>query len=55
MSIKKKNKIKQFIFRKTRESEFINEIKHIFSIKNQNDYKNSPINILTGVKNNEND
>ena len=50
INVYKKNKIKQFIFKKTRESEFINEIKHILSIKNQNDYKNSPINILMGVK-----
>ena len=42
-----KNKIK--LFKKTRSTEFENEIKHIFSVKNQMDYKKSRLNILYGI------
>lgn len=37
-------------FKKTRESEFANEMKHIFSIKSNKNYKLSPINVLYGIK-----
>lgn len=50
LRIYKNNKSKTYNFKKTRESEFINEIKHISSIKNFNEYKKSPINIQMGVK-----
>ena len=50
VKIYKNKKYKYYEFKKTRESEFVNEIKHIFSIKNLNDYKKSPINILMGIK-----
>jgi len=43
-----KNKIK--LFKKSRSTEFENEIKHIFSVKNQIDYKKSRLNILYGIK-----
>lgn len=46
----KNNKYKSYEFKKTRESEFVNEIKHIFSIKNLIEYQKSPINIFMGIK-----
>lgn len=42
-----KNKIK--LFKKDRSTEFENEINHIFSVKNQIDYKRSRLNILYGI------
>ena len=50
IQIYKDNKIKNISFKKTRETEFTNEIKHIFSIKNNTEYRNSPINIMYGIK-----
>jgi len=37
-------------FKKTRSSEFKNELKHVINIKNAENYKKSNINVLNGIK-----
>tara|TARA_B100000035_G_C21025422_1_gene565986 strand:- start:1493 stop:2521 length:1029 start_codon:yes stop_codon:yes gene_type:complete len=46
--IDKKEKI--YLFKKDRTSEFLNEVKHIFSLKNDISYKRSNINIKRGIE-----
>lgn len=43
------NKEKVRLFKKDRTSEFVNELNHIFSIKNEKDYNKSNINIKTAI------
>ena len=37
-------------FKKTRSSEFENELKHVINIKNVKNYRRSNINVLNGIK-----
>ena len=45
-----KNHNKIYNFKKNRSSEFEKEIKHIFSLKNQKQYSNSPLNIKYSIE-----
>ena len=41
---------KIFLFKKTRSSEFVNEIKHIMSLRTRDKYKKSPINLNNAIE-----
>ncbi len=50
ITIIKNNSKSEKIFKKTRSSEFVNEIKHIMRIDNKKKYNNSPINLDNSLK-----
>ena len=50
INYQKKNYIKNFNFKKNRSYEFEKEIKHIFDLKNQKQYIESPLNINYSIE-----